>query len=62
MDPTIRAQLKKVEVVGDPEVEKVFPALQRVIVNIKTTDGLALMKADVRKKPNKKAINRGSKK
>lgn len=59
MDPTIRAQLKKVEVVGDPEVEKVFPALQRVIVNIKTTDGL---KADVRKKPNKKAINRGSKK
>jgi 2-methylcitrate dehydratase len=38
MDPTIRAQLKKVEVVADPEIEKVFPALQRVIVNISTTD------------------------
>ena len=25
MDPTIRAQLKKVEVVADPEIEKVFP-------------------------------------
>src|SRR5437868_12025570 len=32
MDPTIRAQLKKVEVVADPEIEKVFPALQRVTV------------------------------
>src|SRR5271165_7002848 len=39
MDEKIRAQLKKVEVVADPEIEKVFPALQRVIVNIKTTDG-----------------------
>ncbi len=39
MDPRIRAQLKKVEVVADPEIEKVFPALQRVIVNITTTDG-----------------------
>src|SRR5260370_24398416 len=39
MDPTIRAQLKKVEVVADPEIEKVFPALQRVIVNITTTGG-----------------------
>src|SRR5258705_3791287 len=39
MDPTIRAQLKKVEVVADPEIEKVFPALQRVIVNITTADG-----------------------
>ena len=38
MDPTIRAQLKKVEVLGDPEIEKVFPALQRVIVKITTTD------------------------
>jgi len=28
-----------VEVVADPEIEKVFPALQRVIVNITTTDG-----------------------
>jgi 2-methylcitrate dehydratase len=39
MDPRIRAQLKKVEVVADPEIEKVFPALQRVIVNITTVDG-----------------------
>src|SRR5467141_3478215 len=39
MDPAIRAQLKKIEVVADPEIEKVFPALQRVIVNITTTDG-----------------------
>ena len=39
MDPTIRAQLSKVEVVADPEIEKVFPALQRVIVNLTTTDG-----------------------
>jgi 2-methylcitrate dehydratase len=39
MDPTIRAQLKKVEVVADPEIEKVFPALQRVKVVLRTTDG-----------------------
>src|SRR5207302_10681983 len=39
MDPVIRAQLKKVEVVADPEIEKVFPALQRVIVTITTTEG-----------------------
>jgi len=39
MDEKIRAQLRKVEVVADPEVEKVFPALQRVIVTIRTTDG-----------------------
>ncbi len=38
-DPTIRAQLKKVEVVADPEIEKVFPALQRVVVTITATDG-----------------------
>ena len=38
MDPTIRQQLNKVEVVADPEIEKVFPALQRVIVHIDTTD------------------------
>src|SRR3954470_952542 len=44
MDPSIRAQLKKVEVVADPEIEKVFPALQRVIVNITTTDGRTLTK------------------
>ena len=44
MDPTIREQLKKVEVVADPEIEKVFPALQRVIVNITTTDGRTFSK------------------
>jgi 2-methylcitrate dehydratase len=44
MDPAIRAQLKKVEVVADPEIEKVFPALQRVIVNIDTTDGRSFTK------------------
>ena len=33
MDPTIRAQLNKIVVVADPEIEKVFPALQRVIVD-----------------------------
>ena len=38
-DPIIRAQLKKVEVVADPEIEKVFPALQRVVVKITCTDG-----------------------
>ncbi len=43
-DPTIRAQLKKVEVVADPEIEKVFPALQRVIVNLTTTDGRTFTK------------------
>jgi 2-methylcitrate dehydratase len=39
-DPRIRSQLKKIEVVGDAEIEKVFPALQRVLVTITTTDGL----------------------
>ena len=39
MDPAIREQLGKVEVVGDAEIEKVFPALQRVIVTIRTTAG-----------------------
>jgi 2-methylcitrate dehydratase len=39
MDPVLRAQLPKVEVVADPEIEKVFPKLQRVVVSIRTTDG-----------------------
>ncbi|HEV8336522.1 MAG TPA: MmgE/PrpD family protein [Candidatus Polarisedimenticolia bacterium] len=39
MDPLIREQLPKVEVVADPEIEKLFPKLQRVIVAIRTTDG-----------------------
>ncbi len=44
MDPTIRAQLRKVEVVADPEIEKLFPKLQRVIVTITTTQGKQLTK------------------
>jgi 2-methylcitrate dehydratase len=39
MDPAIRAQLRKVEVVADPEIEQLFPQLQRVIVTITKTDG-----------------------
>jgi 2-methylcitrate dehydratase len=39
MDPTVRAQLRKVEVIADPEIEKLFPALQRVVVTIRTADG-----------------------
>jgi 2-methylcitrate dehydratase len=42
-DPRLREQLKKVVVVADPEIEKVFPALQRVIVSIRTTDGSEFM-------------------
>jgi 2-methylcitrate dehydratase len=42
MDPTIRAQLRKVEVIADPGIEKVFPALQRVDVEIETADGRTL--------------------
>ncbi len=42
MDPTIRAQLHKVKVVADPEIEAVFPELQRVRVEITTTDGRTL--------------------
>ena len=44
MDPRIREQLKKVEVVADPEIEKAFPELQRVIVRIDTTDGRSFTK------------------
>jgi 2-methylcitrate dehydratase len=44
LDPKVREQLRKVEVVADPEIEKVFPALQRAIVNIDTTDGRKLTK------------------
>ena len=39
MDERIRAQLNKVEVVADPEIEAVFPRLQRVSVTVLTTDG-----------------------
>jgi 2-methylcitrate dehydratase len=39
MDPVIRQQLNKIVVSADPEIEKLFPALQRVIVRIHTVDG-----------------------
>ncbi|MGC2332557.1 MAG: MmgE/PrpD family protein [Candidatus Acidiferrales bacterium] len=39
MSPGIRAQLRKVHLVGNPEIDKVFPGLQRTIVKIATTDG-----------------------
>jgi 2-methylcitrate dehydratase len=42
MDERIRAQLPKVEVTADPEIEKVFPKLQRVAVTIETTGGREL--------------------
>ncbi len=42
MDPRIREQLRKVEVVADPEIEAVFPELQRVAVSLHTTDGRVL--------------------
>src|SRR5438270_7479414 len=42
MDPAIRAQLKKIEVVADPEIEKVFPALQCVIIDVTTKYGRTL--------------------
>ena len=42
MDPTIRAQLAKVRVIADPEIEAIFPALQRVRVEIATRDGRLL--------------------
>jgi 2-methylcitrate dehydratase len=44
MDPKIREQLRKVEVVADPEIERVFPTLQRVIVHIDTRDGRSFNK------------------
>jgi len=44
MDERIRAQLAKVEVVADPEIEAVFPRLQRVVVTIHTSDGRELTK------------------
>jgi 2-methylcitrate dehydratase len=44
MDARIRAQLPKVEVVADPEIEALFPSLQRVHVTIETADGRMLVK------------------
>lgn len=39
MDPRLRAQLQKVELIADPEIDRVFPSLQRTIVHIETMDG-----------------------
>lgn len=39
MNPRIRAQLRKVVLVGNKEIDKSFPALQRTIVQITLTDG-----------------------
>jgi len=39
MDDRIRAQLPKVKVIADPEIEAVFPELQRVRVVVRTSDG-----------------------
>jgi 2-methylcitrate dehydratase len=44
MDSTIRAQLRKVEVEADPEIEALFPELQRVVVTIHTANGRELTK------------------
>src|SRR3974377_67227 len=44
MDPAIRAQLNTIVVVADPAIENVFPALQRGIATITTTDGRELSK------------------
>ena len=38
-DALIRAQLNKIVVVADSEIERVFPALQRVVVKITTVNG-----------------------
>lgn len=41
-DPLVRAQLRKVEVTADPEIEAAFPALQRAVVTVRTVDGREL--------------------
>ncbi|HEB84858.1 MAG TPA: MmgE/PrpD family protein, partial [Bacteroidetes bacterium] len=41
-DPVVRAQLKKIEVVAEPEFEALFPKLQPCEVTITTTGGRAL--------------------
>ena len=44
LDPTVRAQLRKVEVVADPAIEELFPAMQRAIVTIRTRNGREITK------------------
>jgi len=43
MDPDVRAQLRKVKLVGDKEIDSVFPRLQRTIVKVRTIDGQTYM-------------------
>jgi 2-methylcitrate dehydratase len=43
-DSKVRAQLRKVELIADPEIDKVFPQLQRTIVKITTSAGQKLTK------------------
>jgi 2-methylcitrate dehydratase len=38
-DPRVQAQLSKITVVADPEIEKAFPAVQRAVVEVKMVDG-----------------------
>ncbi len=38
-DPAIRAMLKKIKVVADPEIDALFPAVKRAVVSITTSDG-----------------------
>jgi 2-methylcitrate dehydratase len=42
IDPRIRAQLQKVKLVGDKEIDSVFPALQRTIVKVSLSGGQTL--------------------
>jgi 2-methylcitrate dehydratase len=43
MNPRVRAQLRKVKLVGDTEIDAAFPGLQRTIVKVKLTDGQTLI-------------------
>jgi 2-methylcitrate dehydratase len=42
MDLRVREQLRKVELIGDPEIDSVFPALQRTIVKVTIAGGQTL--------------------
>jgi 2-methylcitrate dehydratase len=42
MDPRLRAQFKKVLLVGDKNIDAVFPKLQRTIVKVRLNDGRTL--------------------
>jgi 2-methylcitrate dehydratase len=42
MDPLVRGQLRKVELVGDPTVDAAFPKLQKTIVHVRLATGETL--------------------